>query len=278
MVRLAPVPPRLKQLRLEARKQLAGLIGGTALSRRTGHGLDFHELRPYQPGDDIRHIDWNATARLGAPQVRRYREEHGRNILLLADLSRSMLPPVFSMLQDVVTLLVFAALAQQDRVGLCAFADRLLWCQSPRGNEIEVWRMLHRLRQSRTSGSETNLDPALEAAARLLRRPGMLLLLTDGYCSLPEPTLRSLAVRHDCIALLLRPSHLMQLPSGLWGLGEAESGQLGLVWSTGKDAGADDAAGIGETFRRTGFDTLILTGNRPPLAELTAFFRHRRQK
>ncbi|RMF45731.1 MAG: DUF58 domain-containing protein [Deltaproteobacteria bacterium] len=277
MVRIASAPLRLKQLRLEARRQLAGLVGGTAVSRRPGHGLDFHELRPYQPGDDIRHLDWNVTARLDVPHVRRYREEHGRNILLLADLSTSMLPPVFEMLQEVAALLVFAALGQRDRVGLCAFADTLLWSQPPRGSETEGWRLLHRLQQSRTTGNATDLRPPLEAAGRLMPRPGMILLLTDGYCRLPESPLRRLAARHDCIALLLRPDNLTRLPAGLWGLRDAESGQPELAWSTGDNPGAADSDSTCDRLRQLGFDPLVLNGRREPLADLMAFFRRRRQ-
>ncbi|RMF71899.1 MAG: DUF58 domain-containing protein [Alphaproteobacteria bacterium] len=271
------VPQHLKRLRLEARRQLAGLLGGTALSRRAGHGLDFHELRPYQPGDDVRHLDWNATARLGVPQVRRYREEHGRNILILADLSRSLVPPAFDMLQELVTLLVFAALAQRDRVGLCAFADRLLWSQPPRGSETAGWRLLHRLRQSRPTGKKTDLSPALEAAGRLLRRPGMLLLLTDGYLPWPQQLLRRLAARHDFVVLLLRPEGLTRLPNGLWGIRDAESGQSDLTWSTGTDPAAADSAQICTSLRQTGCDPLVLTGRHELLAELLTFFRRRGQ-
>ncbi len=274
----APLPARLRRLRLESRRQLAGLLGGDRRGRRPGHGLEFCELRPYQPGDDPRHIDWNVTARSGQPHIRRYREEQGHPILLLADLSPSMLPATFALLQQVVALLGFAAIARRDRVGLLGFAADCAPVLAPTGSEKGLLRLLRALDTERPADRQTQLEPALEAAGRLLRRPGMLILLSDFHLRLPETLLRRLAVRHDSIALVLRDPAEAELPETLLWLADAESGRRQLV--DGRQAAAarqrHDAA-LKRRLRQCGCDVLTLAAGRPPLPDLVRFFRRRKR-
>ncbi|TYO98274.1 uncharacterized protein DUF58 [Geothermobacter ehrlichii] len=267
---------RLRRLRLESRRHLAGFIGGGHRSRFLGHGLEFSELRPYQPGDDPRHIDWNVTARSGQPHVRRYREEHDRTILLLADLSTSMLPAKFDLLRQTAALLAFAAVAQRDRVGLIGFAADNGPILPPTGSESGLLRLLHRLDAGRPHIRRTRLEPPMEAADRLLSRPGMLLVLSDFHARLPERLMRRLAARHDCIALVLRDPAETRLPNALVSLVDAESGR-GLLVDGRRAAPAwrQTDRDLHRRLRQCGFDVLPLAADAPPLPALARFFRRR---
>src|SRR5512133_1626928 len=147
----SPAPPLLanralvRRLELNSRRRLAATLAGAYRSQFRGQGMEFSELRPYQPGDDVRLIDWNVTARTGVPHLRQYKEERSRCLTLLVDLSASMAAAKRELLLETTALLAFAAAASGDRVALIAFTDRVEQLILPEGGMRHARRLLGEL-------------------------------------------------------------------------------------------------------------------------------------
>jgi len=270
---------QIRQLELTSRRQLAGLLGGGERSRFRGQGLEFAELRPYQPGDDPRLIDWNHTARQGQPHIRCYQEERSRQVLLLTDLSRSITPVKFALLQEAVALLAFAAVAQRDRVGLIGFAEETELVLPPGNSTTQVHRLLGRLDDHPRTATGTRLAPPLDKALRLLRRPGLILLLSDFHAALPTALLQRVASRHDLIAVLLRDPEEARLPAAPLLLRDAETGAAALCdGSTSHLLWQREDQQLSATLRGCGIELLKLSGGHPVLPPLRRFFLRRRKR
>lgn len=268
----------IRHLELTSRRQLAGLIGGNHRSKFRGQGLEFSELRPYVPGDDPRLLDWNVTARSNQPHIRCYQEERGRSILLLADLSASITPAKFDLLLETTALLAFAAIAQRDQVGLVGFAAGNELVVPPGNSSGHVHRLLGGLLEPRRQTRQTNLTPPLEAALQLIKRPGLVLLLSDFHAPLPDALLQRVAARHDCIALVLRDRREETLPRAIVNLVDAETGETTLCEGSSslKNWQQEDRK-VGVKLRDCGCDLAILAAGEPALPVLRRLFQRRRQ-
>ena len=209
---------RVKQIQLRTHKLVNTALAGGYRSTFHGTGLEFQEVRPYQPGDDVRAIDWNVTARTGDPFIKKYAEERELTVHLLVDTSRSM---DFGSARwtkreaaaQFAALLSFVAMRNQDRVGLSLFGEVPgLHLDSNKGNR-HVLRVIREVLAAEPTPGGSGLAEILEHGVRGLRRRGMIFLITDflGAPMMPEEcqdgegfwgdTLKSLAMRHDVIAV-----------------------------------------------------------------------------
>jgi uncharacterized protein (DUF58 family) len=273
----------IRRLQITANRELAGLLSGACRSRFRGQGMEFSDLRPYQPGDDIRRIDWSATARTGLPYTRIYEEERSRSITLMADISRSCTPAKRLLLSETAGLLAFAAVAAGDRIALIAFSDRVERLIRPKRGVRQAERIASELRTLTAEGDGTDLQPALNAALGLNRNPGLFILLSDLHCTVPLQLLKQITARHDLVTLLLRDKQEIEPPpAGLTRFQDAETGQLRLldltsqitrqaiikIWQT-----AD--AELCRNLQTISSRTTVLQSDRPPLPELIRLFRQR---
>lgn len=284
MLPLPAIPAAVRRLELLARRQLAGQLGGAWRSPLRGQGLEFSELRPYQPGDDLRHLHAAASARTGIPQVRVHHEERNRNLLLLVDLSASCGPAQRRLLEETAALLGFAAAGQRDRVGLIAFSDRIETMLPLRGGSRHIRRLLLELCSLQPAGRGTDLTPPLRAAGGLLHKPAMIVLLSDLFCPLPVDLLRRLGSRHDLLAITPATLDLQQLPdAGLVSLEDAETGRRQVVDLHGR------AAEFRQSWRRhqqrqvaqlreLQIDCLQVDSEQTLLAQLRRLFARRRPR
>lgn len=274
----------LRRLEVSARKELTGALAGEFRSRLRGRGMEFAGLRPYLPGDEVRQIDWNVTARSGTPHLRLYQEERSRTLTLLADLSPSLTPPLRALLLETGALLAFAAVQSRDRLGLVAFSDRVEQLVPAGCGRNQALRILSDLERLHCPGRGSDPAPALETALALNRRPGLLLILSDGQLPLPAPLLRRAAARHDLIFLQLRDPAQRQLPGhSLLRVADAESGQERLLDLTDAAARTAIAARWAESDRTLaatlagcGLDHAVLDCGSPALPVLLRLFRRRR--
>lgn len=211
-----PPPQRsaLRQLEIIARRELAGVGIGQARSRQRGQGMEFSDLRPYQPGDDIRRLDFSASARTGVPHTRLYREERAHTLTLLADLSASTTPAKRLLLAESASLLAFAAAQAGNRVALIAFSDRVEQVIKPGRGLRHAQRIAGELYTFQPRGQGTRLQPALATAGAINRRPGQLILLSDLHTELPGQQLQALGARHELLTLLLRDAAETEPPAG----------------------------------------------------------------
>jgi uncharacterized protein (DUF58 family) len=232
---LAPTPERILQ-RLDWRvvRRLDGLLQGDYRTLFYGTGIDFADLREYQAQDDIRHIDWNVTARMNSPYVRQYVEDRDITAWFLLDLSPSMGFGAFERSKELVSTEFVATMARLltrngNRVGAILYNNRIERTIPPRGGRIQVLRLIRELlRESKPpAGTTTDLKVLLNAGLNTLKRRSILFLLSD-FFSEPgwERPLALLNQRHELIAIRLTDPREIELPdAGLIVVEDVETGE-----------------------------------------------------
>jgi uncharacterized protein (DUF58 family) len=239
-------------VRPEAVAELAGAYHGA----RPGTGLIFSELRAYEPGDDVRHIDWNVTARQSRPYVRRYVEERSLSLWLIVDVSASLrFGPDGRSKADraaqAAALLAAAAVQNGDRAGLVLVSDRIEAELPADGGTRHLARLLRALVATPAASRRTDLSAALGHLGRVGRR-GLVVVLSDFIEPGPTGPWRRLTRRHEVVALRLVEPREEALPdAGLIAIDESETGARRIVDSGSKRVRATYAAAARE--RRTAF-------------------------
>lgn len=201
----AELRAQVRSLEIRARRAMEAGLSGQYQSAFRGRGLEFEEVREYRPGDDIRTIDWNVTARTGQLHVKRYREERDLTVMLLVDLSASTrfgsgVMTVHDLIAEVSSLFALSA-SRRDRVGAILFDDAVRSLIPPRSGWRHGLRVVREVLASAPAGNGTAVEDAVAAAGRLLHRRGIVILLVDRACPLPRRKLVSLAGRHEVVVL-----------------------------------------------------------------------------
>ena len=225
---------KIKQIEIHTRKIVNDSFAGEYHSVFKGRGIEFDEVRPYLPGDDIRTIDWNVTARTGAPYVKRYVEERELTVMLAVDASGSENFGSINRFKrelaaELTAVLSFAATNNNDKVGLMIFTDQVELLIPPRKGRKHVLRIIRELLAFEPQGTGTDLHLALDTLNRVLKRRSIIFLVSD-FISDPESYRRTLAItnrRHDLIAMDLNDPLELEIPNvGLLALEDAESGEV----------------------------------------------------
>ena len=180
---IAELLKKVRRIEIVAKRAVDDLFSGQYKSVFRGRGMEFSEVREYLPGDDIRSIDWNVTARAGRPYIKRFVEERELTILFLVDVSASgMFGSQRSKLETAVEIaatLMFSALKNNDKVGLVTFADRVLDFYQPRKGRANVLRLIRELLTVKPVVSPTNLREVLDYVNRIQKRRAVVFLLSD---------------------------------------------------------------------------------------------------
>jgi uncharacterized protein (DUF58 family) len=221
----------VRRIEITTRHLVRDIVAGEYSSAFRGRGVEFSEVREYQPGDDVRAIDWNVTARLGTAYVKRYLEERELTVLFMVDASASgrfgsRLRSKRSLAVEVCAVLALAAARNNDRVGAIWVTDRVERFVPPRRGRRHVLRVINDLLAFESAGIGTDLTTGLHFADAILRRRSVVFLVSDFLASGYRSSLERLARRHDVIALQLYDPRERTLPDiGLVALHEAETGQ-----------------------------------------------------
>jgi uncharacterized protein (DUF58 family) len=234
-----PISPEIlkqvKAIELRTRGLVGSLFAGEYRSVFRGQGMEFAEVRAYEPGDDIRTIDWNVTARLGSPFVKTFTEERELTLMLVVDQSGSTTgfgEPVTkaALAVEVAAVLALAAAYHNDRMGALLFADEVERVIPPRKGRNHALRVIRDLVAFQPSGRRTNLAASLSYATRLLRHRSIVVVLSDFLAEGWERPLRRLAARHDVVAITVEDPREHTLPEAGWiEMADAESGERVLV-------------------------------------------------
>jgi uncharacterized protein (DUF58 family) len=299
----APPPPpaprellaRVRRIELRARGLVDSRFSGEYHSVFKGQGIEFAEVREYQPGDEVRAIDWNVTARLGTPFVKRYVEERELTVLLVVDLSGSQRWATRGRLKselvaEVAATLALSATRNNDRVALLLVTDRVEWFVPPRKGKRHALRIVRDLLAFRPEGRGTDLAAALEYASRIFRSRSVVFLfsdfaLGDGWERFGG-ALSRLAVRHDVVAVRLSDAGEAALPPvGLLSVRDPESGRVVVIDSTrGRTRGRyetlvrEDEERARRLFTRHRVDEVRLRTDEDFAGPLLSFFRRRERR
>lgn len=293
-----PAPPdvlrQVRRLELRTRGLVNSRFTGEYHSVFKGRGIEFADVREYQPGDDVRAIDWNVTARLGRPFVKRFVEERELTVLLVADVSGSQRWGTrrrfkSELVAEVVATLAMSAARNNDRVGLLLVSDAVESVVPPRKGRRHVLRLVRDLLAFRPAGSGTDLAAGLDYAARLPRSRAIVFLFSDfrlgdrGWEEFGAALARAV-VRHDVVAVRVDDPGDDALPDlGLLRLRDPESGAAAVVdtRAAGPRLAADAAAERARAdalFRRFAVDQIRLRTDAPPTRALLAFFQRRERR
>jgi uncharacterized protein (DUF58 family) len=282
------VMQEVRRIEITTRHLVRDIVAGEYSSAFRGRGVEFSEVREYQPGDDIRTIDWNVTARLGSAYVKRYLEERELTVLFVVDASASghfgtRVRTKRALAVEVCAVLALAAARNNDRVGAVWATDSVERFVPPGRGRRHVLRILNDLLAFEPAGAATNLTPALEFSDSILRRRSVVFLVSDFLTRGYQSALERVADRHDVIALQIYDPRERELPDlGLVSFLEPESGLRRLV-DTSRQGTREQFRKRAEEFdrslqheiRRCGADLVRLETARPYAEPLIALFRRR---
>jgi uncharacterized protein (DUF58 family) len=232
------IPPNIleqvKTIELRTRGLVASLFAGEYRSVFRGQGMEFAEVRAYQPGDDYRTIDWNVSARLASPYVKTFTEERELTLLLVVDQSGSTHfgEPISkaALAVEVAAVLALAAARQNDRVGALLFSDEIERVVPPTKGRKHALRVIRDLVAFQPKGKRTDLAAALVYAQKLLYHRSIVVVLSDFMAEGWERPLRTLGARHEVVAVSVEDPRERRLPrTGIIDLRDAESGDRRLV-------------------------------------------------
>ena len=292
----AALPPRIspeilkqvKRVELKTRGLVDALFAGEYRSVFKGQGMEFAEVREYSPGDEVRAIDWNVTARMNRPFVKRYVEERELTIVLALDISGSeRFGTVTRFKSDMMTefaaVIALAAVRNNDRVGLIFFTNRVEHVVPPRKGKRHVLRIVRDLLAFVPKANGTDLKPALEYMQRTLRQHTVIFLVSDFQDEGYEHALKVLGRRHDIVAVTLNDPAEQALPDvGLARMRDPETGEFLEVDTSDRRVRASYADHIGaelaarrRLLRRAGVDEVALTTDGSVIEPLLKFFRAR---
>ena len=279
---------QVRRLHLRARRLVQTLLGGEYHSAFKGAGLSFEEVREYQPGDDVRTIDWNVTARTGHPFIKRYVEERELTLLLVVDLSASQkfgtgMLTKRAAAAELAALLALCAVSNNDRVGLVGFTSEVERFVAPNKGPRHVLRLLRDILAFDPKKAGTDLAAALDYVVKVQRRRAIVFALGDFHGTGHEKAFRRAARKHDLIAVRTADARERDWPAaGLVRLQDAETGRQVLV-DTG-DRGVRERFAAAAAARAAAF-TRLARGAQADLIEvgtdgnhfdaLLAFFRRR---
>jgi uncharacterized protein (DUF58 family) len=196
-----------------------------------GRGMEFSEVREYQFGDDIRNIDWNVTARFGHPFIKIFEEERELTVMMMVDLSGSlMFGSVEKTKQEIAAelsaILAFSALKNNDKVGLILFTDKIEKFVPPRKGRSHVLRIIREVLSFEPEGKTTNIKGALEYFNNAIKKRSIVFLLSDFMDSGYEKILRIIGRKHDLIGLVINDERENMMPGiGLVKFTDAETGE-----------------------------------------------------
>jgi uncharacterized protein (DUF58 family) len=282
---------KIRYIEIYTSRAVNDTLAGEYESVFKGRGMEFEEVREYSPGDEIRTIDWNVTARMGHPYVKRFVEERELTIFFLVDLSAS---GTFGSIEktknevaaELCALLSFSAVKNNDKVGLILFTDTIEMFIPMKKGVSHVLRLIRELLNFRPRKVRTNISEALDYLGRVTHKKCVVFLISDFWGMGFEKSLRIMSKRHDLIAVSITDPREVHMPDvGLVELEDAESGERVII-----DAGSEvvrrefEALGLArmarlrDLFRSMDIDhTEIVTG-RDYVRELVRFFKSRERR
>jgi uncharacterized protein (DUF58 family) len=281
----------LRRIEITTNRLATDQLVGNYTSVFKGQGLAFREVRQYQPGDDVRKIDWNVSARMREPYVKVFVEEREMTVMLVVDLSASQGFGTHTMNKarlaaEVGALCAFSAIRNNDRVGLILSTDEVEKIVPPKKGQKHVMRVVREILGADPKRRGTDLGIALETLSRVARRRSVAFLISDFFAQGHERALALAAARHDVIPLMLVDPRDEELPNvGLAAFEDFESGEAVLLDTSSREVRTHYAAQMKrqrqmslQLFRKLGLDHCVIRTDRPYVRPLRDLFAQRARR
>jgi uncharacterized protein (DUF58 family) len=289
----------MRQLEIRTRRMVTDSLAGAYHSVFKGRGMDFDEVREYSPGDEVRTIDWNVTARAGRAFVKKFTEERELTIFLLVDISASGnfgsgALSKRDLAAELASVLAFSAIRNSDKVGLLLYSDQVERYLPPKKGRRHVLRVVRDILYHSPESTGTDIVKALDVANRLLHRRAIVFLISD--FEIPHNAesvradlrraMRQTSRRHDLIAVHIEDPRERELPNvGIVALEDAETGEVieldtasAAVRNRFREQSFERSRRIAGDFRAEGVDTLQLLTDTPYMPILQRFFKNRERR
>jgi len=282
---------KIRRIEITTRGLVNDIFSGEYHSIFKGRGMDFAEVREYYPGDDIRTIDWNVTARMGHPYVKVFQEERELTVMLLVDTSSSSDFGTYERMKgeiaiEICALLAFSAIKNNDKVGLIIFTDKIEKFVPPKKGRTHVLRVLRELFYHRPQSNRTDIAMALEYLSRVIRRRSVVFLVSDFMSEDFEQALRIANKKHDVIAISITDPREIEMPRiGFLELEDAETGEIFLLDTSDADVQRyfsgkvrSQRAELSKAFKGMNVDHIDIYTHQSYVEPLIRFFRMRAKR
>jgi len=282
---------KVRRIEIRTKRLVNDVFSGEYHSIFKGRGMEFEEVREYQPGDDIRIIDWNVTARYGHPFVKRFTEERELTVMLLVDASSS---GEFGTAQrmkgeiaaELCSVLAFSAIKNNDKVGMIIFTDKIEKYIPAKKGSSHVLRLIREVLYFKPEHQRTDINCALEFLGRIIKRRCVVFLVSDFLSSGFEKMLSIANKRHDVIAIKIVDPREIELPNvGFIELEDSETGEQILidtkdprVRKSFQDYAISEQGNLDMTFRSIDLDSIQILTDRSYVEPLMAFFKARAKR
>ena len=282
---------KVKRIEIETRGLVNNFFGGEYHSAFKGRGMTFSEVREYQPGDDIRLIDWNVTARSGNPFIKVFEEERELTVILIVDISAS---GVFgsgaelkkNICTEIASVLGFSAIKNNDKVGLILFSNEVIKYIPPKKGKSHVLRVIRELLYTKPNSSGTSIKNALDFLLKVIKRRCVVFLLSDFLDDKYWDSIKIVNRKHDLIGVNIYDPYEMELPDiGMLKVEDPESGKM--FWidtsydSDLKEMNIENNKTLIELKKKTskiGLDFISISTGEDYIEPLMKFFKKRGKK
>ena len=286
--RLTAILKKVRKIELATRGIVKAAVGGEYHSVFKGQGIDFDDFREYQPGDEVRSIDWNVTARSGAPYIKKFVEERELTVFLVVDVSASKDfggadQSKRELAAEIAATFAFSAIHNQDKVGLLLFSDQPELFVAPRKGSTHCLRLIREILYCQPQGTGTDVSVALDRLTAHLPRRCLVLLISDFIAPGFERSLKVAAVRHDVVAVQITDAAEEDLPQVGWmRLEDPETGELMQINTSSRrvregyqERRSAWQTALDQTFRTAGVDKIDLRTGSNYVPALHGFFKRR---
>ncbi|MGD0573738.1 MAG: DUF58 domain-containing protein [Sedimentisphaerales bacterium] len=282
---------KVRQIQIYTSRAVNASFAGQYESVFKGRGMQFEDVREYMPGDDIRAIDWNVTARTGKPYIKRFVEEREMTVIFAVDLSASgrfgTLDKTKNQLAaEFCAVLAFAAAKNNDKVGLLIFTDQIELFIPPKKGSSHILRLIRELLYFQTPKKQTNIPLALDYLAMVVRKRAVVFVVSDFIQADFKKSLSLLNKRHDCVAVPVSDPAELALPkAGIIEFTDAETGEIITIDTSNRgfrsqyeSASAERVGQLRKLLRSINVDCIGISTGKPYINDLIQFFhqRHRR--
>jgi uncharacterized protein (DUF58 family) len=283
---------KVRRIEIRTKKLVNDVFSGEYHSIFKGRGMEFEEVREYQPGDDVRVIDWNVTARYGHPFVKRFKEERELTVMFLVDASSSGdfgtagEKTKRDYISEICSVLAFSAIKNNDRVGMIIFTDRVEKYIPPKKGSSHVLRLIREVLYFTPQHARTDLNCALEFLGRVIKRRSVIFLVSDFLSSDYDKMLSIANKKHDLIAIKIADPREIELPNvGFIELEDTETGEQMIIDTKNQQIRRDfqeyaqrEKMKLDKGFRSMDLDHIYITTGESYVEPLMAFFRVRAKR
>ena len=287
----AEVIKKIRRIEIRTKKIVNDLFSGEYHSTFKGQGMEFEEVRLYEPGDDIRLIDWNVTARTGFPHIKKFREERELSVVLMVDASSSGQFGTKERFKnetaaELCALLAFSAIKNNDKVGLIIFTDVIEKFVPPRKGRGHVLRLIRDILYFKPAHTGTDIAGAIEYMNRVIRRKSVVFLISDYLTGGYQKPLQIANRRHDVIAVKVTDPRETSFDNlGLVELEDAETGEVFTIDTGSRDfrrefsaRAIEDANNMKKNFQRINLDFINIRTDESYIVPLINFFKMRERR